>query len=185
MMKSWLSLSGFVPNQMLPCGRGGSFVIAVKPERHLVIDGHNIIHAWPDSRRLMRESMESAHAHVVAAGLVVHDTEHMRVTVVFDGKGSEITSEPASEGSDCLVVFAPASMTADDLIEQLVGASESPAAIVVATGDRLERETVSSLGAEVISPKNLESWVDRCRSVQSRRVLNRSAQNNWHNPLPL
>lgn len=133
----------------------------------------------------MRESMESAHAHVVAAGLVIHDTEHHRVTIVFDGKGDQITSEPASKDSDCLIVFAPSSMTADDLIEQLVGASDSPGDITVATGDRLERETVASLGGEVISPKNLEAWVERCRIVQTRRVRYRSSQNDWNNPLPL
>jgi predicted RNA-binding protein with PIN domain len=129
--------------------------------------------------------MESAQAHIVSAGLVVHDTEHIRVTVVFDGKGDRITSEPASKDSDCLIVFAPAAMTADDLIEQLVGASEKPVGIVVATGDRLERETVTSLGAEVISPANFEAWVERCRSVQSRRVRARSSRDEWNNRLPL
>lgn len=133
----------------------------------------------------MRDSMESAQAHIVSAGLVIHDTEHIRVTVVFDGKGEKITTEPASEGSNCLIVFAPASMTADDLIEQLVGASENPGGIVVATGDRLERETVTSLGGEVISPSNFEAWVERCRSIQTRRVQNRSSQGDWNNPLPL
>lgn len=133
----------------------------------------------------MRDSMESAQAHVVAAGLVIHDTDHLRVTVVFDGKGDQISSESVSDHSNCLIVFAPSSMTADDLIEQLVGASEHPGNVTVATGDRLERETVSSLGGEVISPRNLEAWVERCRDKQSRRVRNRSSRNDWNNPLPL
>ena len=41
-------------NGGLPFETAGSLVVSVKSGRHLIIDGHNILHAWTDSRLLMR-----------------------------------------------------------------------------------------------------------------------------------
>jgi len=159
----------------------------VQSERHLLIDGHNVLHAWEDSRVLMKTSAESARAHVISAGVLIHDYENIRVSIVFDGKGGEIGIEHPGRDAGCSVLYAPASMTADDLIEQMVGASERSQDYVVATGDRMERETVEALGAECVSPSFLEEWVVRCRSRQSAAVSRRARNQDqdWQNPLPL
>ena len=159
----------------------------VQSERHLLIDGHNVLHAWEDSRVLMRTSAESARAHVISAGILIHDFENIRVSIVFDGKGDEIGIEHPGRDAGCSVLYAPASMTADDLIEQMVGTSDRSQDFVVATGDRMERETVQALGAECVSPAFLEEWVVRCRDRQSAAVIRRSRiqDQGWQNSLPL
>ena len=130
--------------------------------------------------------MESARARVIAAGLLIHDTEDIRVTVVFDGNGDGLHSEDATHSSDCAVVFSPASMTADDVIEQLVGeAVGSTGQIMVATGDRHERSTVEALGAQTISPENFKSWVERCELRQSGRVRRGMGNKPFGNAIPL
>jgi len=159
----------------------------VQFERHLLIDGHNVLHAWEDSRILMQRSAESARSHVISAGMLIHDSEHIRVSIVFDGKGDEIGIEHPGRDSGCSVLYAPASMTADDLIEQMIGASDRPQYYIVATEDRMERETVEALGAECVSPFFLKEWVERCRNRQSTAVKRRSRNQDqgWQNPLPL
>lgn len=129
--------------------------------------------------------MESARARVIAAGLVLHDTEKLRVTVVFDGKGEAVGLDEVSGSPLCRVLYAPASMTADDLIEQLVGAASTPGEITVATGDRHERHTIEALGATAISPELLRAWVERCEARQTARVKRRSDANPFTNTLPL
>ncbi|MEZ5276359.1 MAG: NYN domain-containing protein [Opitutaceae bacterium] len=158
----------------------------MKSGRHLIIDGHNILHAWTDSRLLRGRSMESARARVIAAGLLIHDTEDIRVTVVFDGDGDGVSTEDAARSSDCAVIFSPASMTADDIIEQLVGGTPGPAGqITVATGDRQERSTVEALGAHTISPDNFKAWVERCELRQAGRVSRDSGNKPFGNVIPL
>jgi predicted RNA-binding protein with PIN domain len=159
----------------------------VQSERHLLIDGHNVLHAWEDSRTLMKRSPESARLQVISAGILIHDIEHISVSVVFDGKGDEVGVERPGCDAECAVLYAPDSMTADDLIEQIVGSSDRPQQFVVATGDRMERETVAALGAECVSPTYLKEWVDRCRNRQSADVKKRSRYHDqdWRNSLPL
>ena len=64
--------------------------------------------------------------------------------------------------------FSPSGMTADTVIEQLVGKARHPSKVVVASGDRLLQHTVLSLGAQVMGIKELEGWVESCE----RRMRN-------------
>jgi len=130
--------------------------------------------------------MESARARVIAAGLLIHDTENIRVTIVFDGNGDGVSSEDVARSEDVEVVFSPASMTADDVIEQLVGAAPGGAdQILVATGDRRERSTVEALGAETVSPENLRAWVKGCELRQAGRLRGASGREPFGSAIPL
>jgi len=175
------------PNEGFAKGARNPCAFWVQSGRHLLIDGHNILHSWENSRALTGKSTESARSQVVLAGVLIHDVEHLRVSVVFDGRGDEIGIEHPGRDDGYLVFYAPASMTADDLIEQMVGSSDRPQDCIVATGDRMERETVEALGAECVSPAYLKEWVERCRKRQSAEVRRRleNQDKDWHNSLPL
>ena len=118
---------------------------------------------------------------------VIHDCEEIRVSLVFDGKGEEITVERPSKLLTFSLLYTPEGMTADDLIEQMVGKAESPENYIVATQDNHERMTVESSGGVTISPKELDRWIQRCRLQQSARVRKISSQvkKGWGNRIDL
>lgn len=117
------------------------------PQTHLLVDGSNVVQAWADTRVLARRDREAAKALLLRRVAVLHDFSAWRVTVVFDGRGDDLRIEAVgdSEGFSC--VHTPVGVTADDVIEQLVGRAAAPGCCLVATADQAERVTVEAAGA--------------------------------------
>jgi uncharacterized protein len=138
--------------------------------RHLLVDGANILHAWAPGRAIARRDLEAARSQLVQRLAAIHDEERVRVTVVFDGRGPELTIERPSDEVTFSVVRTPAGTTADDVIERLAAQAAEPAACVVATEDRGERETVTAAGAAVIRAADLETWIRRAEAGRARRL---------------
>jgi hypothetical protein len=149
--------------------------------RHLLIDGANILHAWPELNALLRKDRDAARARLVQRVAAIHDVEQTRVTLVFDGRGEELTIEHPSDQATFSVIFTPTSVTADTVIEQMVGRSADAASCVVATDDRAERETILATGASAIAAAELIAWIDRVdvRQAIALKALRRSNDKHW------
>jgi uncharacterized protein len=150
-------------------------------EKHLLVDGANILHAWPELKRLLPREREAAREKLAQGLFAIHDTEEIRVTLVHDGRGTELTREQPSQQITFSVLHTPAGVTADEVIERIVANSSTPANCVVASGDRAIQQTVAASGASWISPADLASWVDRAVSRQTRQAaqLRRTADAKW------
>ena len=143
----------------------------VEFEKHLLVDGYNIAHAWPELRRvLVAQGRDVARAQLVERLLVLHDFERLRVSVVFDGRGADIAIERPTRHTTFSVLYTPGGMTADDLIEQLAVQSAKPADVWVATADQAERDTVEARGVQVLTPEQLAEWVERVGRAQTVAV---------------
>ena len=105
----------------------------------------------------------------------------MRVTVVIDGRGREVVVEHPSRQATLTVVYTPSSLTADDVIEQMVGRSADPASCEVATGDQAERNTIEATGAVWVPPADLLARIERAEQRLSSKVteLNRANAQDW------
>ncbi len=101
----------------------------------------------------------------------------MRVTLVFDGSGSDLGVRCPGGQRTFAVVRTPSGTTADDFIEGWIGRASAPAACVVATGDVAEGRTVVGLGAEWISPDDLASWVKRAATSLDAGLAQRRREN--------
>jgi predicted RNA-binding protein with PIN domain len=123
--------------------------------RYLVIDGHSVIFAWHDLRKLHDRNRAAARKALTDRLQHLHDTSDWRVTVVLDGKLGTAVSSGRRKPTDMVVSYATADQTADSIIERLVGASGMAKDILVITADEAERLTVESLGASTASP----SWL--------------------------
>lgn len=151
--------------------------------KHLLVDGSNLVHAWPELRRTLRtEGPEIARGRLVEQLRPIHDTERSRVTIVFDGRGAELSIDRPSGENTFSVLYTPSGTTADDVIEQLVAQAKPPALTTVATGDQAERETIEALGAHWVSPDQLDAWVKRSGAAQSSAVRenNQRTARAWH-----
>ncbi len=140
--------------------------------RHLIVDGANILHAWPDLRRLAVRDRAAARAQLVQQLTPIHDSGEARVTIVFDGRGDELVIERPFTHTTFSVVYTPSSLTADDVIEQMVANSSNRNECIVATDDNGERETVSALGATTLRSEDLTAWLERAQSRQRSVVQN-------------
>jgi len=149
----------------------------VADKRHLLVDGSNIVRDWPELRELHRRDRAAAHAQLEGSLARLHDHEGVRVTLVFDGSGSDLDVRCPGGQRTFAVVRTPSGTTADDFIEGWIGRASAPAACVVATGDVAEGRTVVGLGAEWISPDELASWVKRAATSLDAGLAQRRREN--------
>jgi predicted RNA-binding protein with PIN domain len=152
--------------------------------KHLLVDGANILHAWPELRALLRRARTAAQARLVGELAAIHDGEGVRVTVVFDGSGAELELTCPGGQQTFAVVRTPTGMTADDFIERWVGRAAAAETCWVATGDVGEGRTVAALGAQWISPEDLSAWVRRAGRGVTAHVATRKRNNDrqWDAP---
>jgi predicted RNA-binding protein with PIN domain len=122
---------------------------------YLVIDGHSVIFAWPDLRKLHDRNRAAARKALINRLQHLHDTTDWLVTVVLDGKRGTALPSGDRKPTDMVVSYATADQTADSIIERLVGASGVTQEILVITADEAEKLTVEALGAATASP----SWL--------------------------
>ena len=123
--------------------------------RYLVIDGHSVIFAWPDLRKLHDQNRAAARKALADRLQHLHDTTQWRVTLVLDGKLGTAIASRIRKATDIVICYATADQTADSIIERLVGASGAAKEILVISADEAEKLTVESLGAMTASP----SWL--------------------------
>lgn len=140
------------------------------PLTYLLIDGHNVIHAWPE---LLREHRVASRRHLARLDLLqrlrnLQDMSGMQVVVVFDGARHGTNEEREPEGLQ--IIYADPGATADTIIERLVARYASERPMRVASADGMVRETILSLGAEWISPDALRGLCDGAESSMRARL---------------
>lgn len=146
--------------------------------RFLVVDGHSVIFAWPDLRRLHERNRAQARKALIDLLTQLHDISGWRVTLVLDGKRGTASPPASSKPTDMVVCYATADQTADSIIERLVAASGVAKDIWVVTADEAEKSTVESLGAISVSPEWLRREMEQEKTSFSGELdrIHRSAR---------
>src|SRR5687768_13626404 len=129
--------------------------------RYLIVDGHSVIFAWPELRKLHARRTALARDELVKILTEYQDASGVRVVTVFDGKGGETSEESAPGGIQ--VFYSAAGQTADSIVERLVAKYAGRHEITVATSDFMEQQTVTSFGALVVSAEGLRPWLEEAR----------------------
>jgi len=140
--------------------------------KFLIVDAHSVLFAWPELRSLHARRNALAREALVRLLTGYQDTTGTRVVAVFDGQGAK--PQEVTEPGGIQVFYSASGQTADSVIERLVAVYASRHEITVATADRLERQTATSLGGETISPELLrllleEAELDLRRELQRHR----------------
>jgi predicted RNA-binding protein with PIN domain len=137
----------------------------------LIVDGYNVIHAWPSLKRLLGVSLEAARDKLVERlavyGLVTGD----EVTVVFDAHRSALPTSSEQLVDGVRIIFARKGHSADQVIERFAyGAASEGDPVTVATSDHSQSDLVRGMGGAVISALELERQVIAAEDEMSRRV---------------
>jgi predicted RNA-binding protein with PIN domain len=128
---------------------------------YLIVDGHSVIFAWPELRKLHDKRTSLAREALTRKLRDFQDWTGTRVAVVFDGKGTSanVTSDPG----EIQVFYSRAGQTADSIVERLASKYGEKFKLLVATSDLLEQETAAACGAECISAEGLRWLLDEGR----------------------
>jgi predicted RNA-binding protein with PIN domain len=131
--------------------------------QYLVVDGHSVIFAWQELRRLHRRRSSLARDALVKKLRDYQDWTGTRVAVVFDGKRPTVSV--SSDPGEIQIFYSREGQTADSIVERLASKYAARFKMIVATSDILEQETASAFGAECISPEALRWMVDEATSA--------------------
>jgi uncharacterized protein len=129
--------------------------------RYLIVDGHSVIFAWPELRKLHARRSSLAREALIKQLRDYQDWTGVRVVVVFDGKGKKV--EATSDPADVQIFYSRSGQSADAIIERLASKYAKRYELVVATSDSMEAETVHASGAEWISPDGLRRLIADAR----------------------
>lgn len=124
-------------------------------EDYLIIDGYNVLFAWPDLEIIRNESLESARTKLVEILTNYSALAEEKIILVFDAyqTGNKESVELISD--KLKIIYSQQGETADSLIEKLVSSGISSGRVYVATSDWAEQSMIFGLGAYRITPLEL------------------------------
>lgn len=121
----------------------------------LLVDGYNIIGAWPELRALKDRDLPAARDRLVERMAEYQAFSGFRVIVVFDAYGVQGT-EKKYKNHKVEVIFTKENETADERIEKLaISLNNRKTQIHVATSDFTEQWAIFGQGALRISAREL------------------------------
>lgn len=155
-----------------------------KMEEILIVDGYNVIGAWPELEQIKKQSMEEARQE-----LLFHLSEYQaftgkKVIVVFDahqvpGAGRKMVEYELE------IHYTKENETADERIEKLVKILDSKRRrISVATSDLMEQHMIFGSGALRLSARELAIEV-RNTAVQIKKKAEEARRGKLKNKIPL
>lgn len=128
-----------------------------------MVDGYNVINAWPKLKEIGRTNLEEARDVLIHELVDYKHYTGCHVTVVFDAysvKGNDL-KQIFIKGVE--VIFTKEHQTADSYIEKKVEelTKDRKNSVVVATSDWAEQQVVLGSGATRISARELKIELDR------------------------
>jgi len=127
----------------------------------LIVDGYNVINAWPELSGIKDQNLEGARQALIDIMVNYAGYSGQEITVVFDGRGPEDT---VTIENGVKVCFTRDGETADQFIERLVGDEVKNAReVFVATSDYTEQRIILGRGAHRLSSRELYREVEKMR----------------------
>lgn len=149
-------------------------------ELHLV-DGYNVLHKCRWLTGLLRQDLETAREALIDRLAHYCSQTGTRVTIVFDGRGPQVAQHVAhNRGVASLeVLYSPAQLTADAVIERMVYETPRKMDVVVVTNDRGVRDLCRGMGALVMDAQHFLNSIQESRRETSE-TLERTRQPTPH-----
>ena len=134
-----------------------------KPEEYLLVDGYNIIFAWPELRELAKINLDSARDKLMDILCNYQGYPGCRLILVYDAY--KVKGNPGStmKYHNIEVVYTKEAETADQYIERTthqLGAKPQKYRVTVATSDALEQMIIWGNGATRMSALGLKAAVE-------------------------
>jgi hypothetical protein len=155
---------------------------------YLIVDGYNVIFAWPELEELKKTSMENARLKLIDILISHAALTGFRIIVVFDAHRVKDVQQRVENEHGLKVIYTAEGETADTLIERLAGefSRRSTCAlhadrdtVYVATSDWAEQRMIFGQGAYRITPKELLRWVERVEREPKYHYIGGTAADDY------
>ena len=132
-------------------------------KEYLVVDGYNVIHAWPELTKLSDTSLE--HARVKLINILASHAAFsgQKIKIVFDAHQVKNLAERQEQVNGIEVLYTQQGETADALIERITGELIKLGSVHVVTFDWDEQRIIFGRGAYRMTPKELRDQVKKIR----------------------
>lgn len=147
----------------------------MKGKDQLIVDGYNLIYAWPELNQ-WKDNLEYAR-HQLAEWLVNYGSyKGYQVMIVYDAQNTEGKAALISCYKDLQVVFTAENETADSFIEKYAYQKvQENFRVYVVTGDYAEQLTVLGVGAYRITARELYKDLKKANQAMSNKLASAGA----------
>ena len=122
---------------------------------YLLVDGYNIIFAWPELKELADVNLDSARTKLQDILCNYQGYKKCQVILVFDGYKVKGNPGEVLQYHNIHVIFTKEAETADQYIEKVTQQIGRRYQVAVATSDRLEQVIILGKGAMRLSARDL------------------------------
>lgn len=140
-------------------------------EKYLLVDGYNIIFAWPELRDLSRTSMDAARGRLIDILGNYQGYRQETLIIVFDAYRVEGGSGEVMKFHNVYVVFTKERETADAYIERTVHKIGHQKDVTVATSDGAEQAIIFGQGARRMSAREFLEDVQAVQTEIAEKYL--------------
>ncbi len=129
-------------------------------EEYLLVDGYNIIHAWPELKELVDDNMEGARMKLLDTLSNYQGIRECQIIVVFDAYRVQGHFEEVIDYHNIYMVYTREAQTADQYIEKFAHDHQKKYNITVATSDGLQQIIIRGAGCALLSARELKVEID-------------------------
>lgn len=131
---------------------------------YLIVDGYNIIFAWPELEKLKDIGLSMARDKLINIIVDHAALTGQQVIIVFDATHAKIKKERSQLINGVEVIYTEQDETADQVIEKMVKRLSKQGTVYVATSDCDEQRVIFGQGAYRLTPKEL--WINICMAKE-------------------
>ncbi|WP_262121328.1 NYN domain-containing protein [Anaerococcus sp. Marseille-Q5996] len=140
-----------------------------------IIDGYNVINAWPNLSDISKTSLESARENLIDELAEYKSMSGEEIIIVFDAYNLDRPKETISEKFGMKIVFTKRYQTADTYIEKQILKISQKHNLKVVTDDGQIQILASNKGAARMTSSELKAEI-----YNNRRKINRRKKQDFN-----
>ena len=142
-----------------------------KTEEYFLVDGYNIIFAWPELRELSKVNIDSARDKLI--DIMCNYQGYLGCTMILVFDAYKVKGNPGSviKHHNIHVVYTKEAETADQYIEKTVHEIGKKYHVTVATSDALEQMIIWGSGAMRMSAQGLKEAVEQAEKSMRENYM--------------
>jgi predicted RNA-binding protein with PIN domain len=144
----------------------------------LIVDGYNVIFAWPDLAALKDVKLEDARDMLIAILADYAAMTRQSVTVVFDSHRRPDAEASEQTINGVRVLYSGRKTSADHVIERLLFEARPTDEVTIATSDALQRDLALGRQVKTVSALTLKAQVDGVLARRDRQMSDGRAQSD-------
>jgi predicted RNA-binding protein with PIN domain len=129
-------------------------------QEFLLVDGYNIIFAWPELREISQDSLEAARIRLADILCNYQGFRKNEIILVFDGYKSKGNMGSVIHYHNIDIVYTKEAQTADQFIEAVSAQMARDYQIRVATSDGMEQMIILAQGASRMTARELKRDIE-------------------------